>query len=175
MTSLTGIVRRTMHGTSAVVALMGTLAMIACSETTPTETIALPILYNASAGHADATGRTFDEHMTQEVTSTFAGDPDGVGTAVLTINVGQREVCWQTSVSNIALPATGSHIHAAAAGTAGPIVVPLSPPDAAGQASGCAHDVDRDLLVDIVSNPDAYYVNVHSREFPPGAIRSQLR
>ena len=54
-------------------------------------------------------------------------DPDGSGFAVITLNVGQQQVCWELTVENIA-PATAAHIHAAPAGVNGGIVVPLSPP-----------------------------------------------
>ena len=114
--------------------------------------------------------------MTQEVTSTpvYTGDPDGSGTAFITINVGQGELCWHTTVSDIALPATASHIHHAAVGIRGPIVVALSAPDETGEATGCRSEIDPVLLRDILEHPDQYYVNVHTTEFPSGAIRSQL-
>jgi hypothetical protein len=38
---------------------------------------------------------------------------------------------------------------------------------------GCV-DVDRDLLNAIRKRPEQYYVNVHTREFPEGAVRGQL-
>ena len=155
--------------------LLGVVAAIACADELPTETtIAMPIVAQYSE-HTGTNGRSFDLGMSQEVTSTFTGDPDGVGTALITLNAGQRTICWSLTAANIALPATGAHIHYAPEGVAGPIAVPLTPPDAAGTASGCAQGVERDLIVDILSDPTAYYVNVHSTEFKPGAIRSQLR
>ena len=100
-------------------------------------------------------------------------DPDGSGTAVVTLNSGQGVVCFEISVSNIALPATGAHIHQGEAGVNGPIVVTLTPPDESGTSSGCV-EADRGLLKDIRKNPAGYYVNVHTTEFPGGAIRDQL-
>jgi hypothetical protein len=34
--------------------------------------------------------------------------------------------------------------------------------------------VDKEKLDPIVANPSAYYVNVHTAEFPGGAVRGQL-
>ena len=51
-----------------------------------------------------------------------AGDPDGTGTAAITVNVGQRRVCWDITVNNIAAPMRG-HIHNAPVLVNGPIVV----------------------------------------------------
>jgi hypothetical protein len=147
--------------------------LVGCAQDAPTaaNTVQLAVVPGADHG-----GRPFSETLTQEVTTTppYAGDPDGTGVALITLNVGQRQICWHTSVSNIALPATASHIHHAAAGVRGGIVVVLSPPDATGEAVGCRSGLDPALLRDILQNPDSYYVNVHTTEFPSGAIRSQL-
>jgi hypothetical protein len=101
------------------------------------------------------------------------GDPDGSGTATITVNPGQEEVCWEISAEGITLPATAAHIHEGPAGTAGPVVVALTPPDASGFSSGCA-TLEREEAVDILKNPEDYYVNVHTTDFPNGAIRGQL-
>jgi hypothetical protein len=151
------------------------MCLAACdapSSALPTEgTVRLTVVANADHG-----GRPFRQTMTQEVTTTpvWSGDPDGVGEALLTINAGQREVCWDVSVTRIALPATASHIHEGPAGVRGPIVIPLSSPDATGHATGCATGLDRELLQRILAEPASFYVNVHTSEFPAGAIRSQL-
>jgi hypothetical protein len=103
------------------------------------------------------------------------GDPDGSGFATITINPGQEEVCWQISAQDITLPATAAHIHVGEAGTAPPnnVVVTLSAPDASGVSSGCT-TVERELANAILENPENYYVNVHTTDFPSGAIRGQL-
>jgi len=99
------------------------------------------------------------------------GDPDGSGHALITVNRGLSEVCWWLSVEGIA-PATAAHIHIGAAGVAGPVVVPLTPPTD-GTSDGCA-TVDRTLAKAIAKDPAMYYVNVHNEDFPAGALRGQL-
>lgn len=155
--------------------LVVALAASACDRDTPNEvTVAMPLVVASSVAAADGAGRPYDLAMSAEVTPTNSGDPDGTGTALITLNAGQQTVCWDVTARNIALPGTASHIHRAPAGLAGPIVLPLVPPDANGVSSGCAHGVDRDLILDMIVNPTAYYVNVHTTEHPPGAIRAQL-
>ena len=153
--------------------LAASLLVTACSEETPspTETVRLAVI-----GNADNGGRPFLNQMTQEVTTTpvYSGDPDGTGTALITVNRGQRTVCWEMTVANITLPATASHIHKAGVGVRGPIVISLSAPDMTGSASGCSSDVDGDLLRDILENPELYYVNVHTADYPASAIRAQM-
>jgi hypothetical protein len=77
-------------------------------------------------------------------------------------------------VEDIALPATGAHIHSAVAGENGPVVVALVPPDETGMSEGCVSDIDMDLIKAIRQHPENYYVNVHNADFPEGAVRGQL-
>jgi hypothetical protein len=129
--------------------------------------VALPV-------YGDEGGRPFAVVMTGDQEAPGPGDPDGVGFAVLRLNPGQGQVCFQILVANITLPATGAHIHVAPAGSPGPIVVPLAPPDESGSSSGCV-DAERDLILDIIQNPEDYYINVHTLpDFGPGAVRAQL-
>ena len=94
-----------------------------------------------------------------------AGDTDGWGLAG--VKVARREVCWKITV-NAVDAITGAHIHAGPRGVAGPVVVPLMPVD-----KGCA-DVPRRTARFIKQQPSQWYVNVHSEEFPTGAVRGQL-
>lgn len=87
------------------------------------------------------------------------------------MNHGQGQVCWKLSVSDIGA-ATAAHIHRGEPGDPGPVVVTLSAP-AEGSSEGCA-DVERDLIKEILQDPDEFYVNVHNAEYPNGAIRGQL-
>lgn len=126
--------------------------------------------FAGAAGAADG-GRPYTVEMTGDQEAPGPGDPDGSGVATFRINPGMGTVCWTLEVSDIA-SATAAHIHAAPAGVAGPVMVPLGAPSD-GSASGCA-DVERSLALDLIRNPADYYVNVHNAEFPAGAVRGQL-
>ena len=102
------------------------------------------------------------------------GDPDGTGFARIWLNQGRGQVCWSIHVEDITLPALAAHIHFAPVGVNGPIVVTLSAPDALGDAAGCATGVDRALIKAIRQHPRQYYVNVHTVDYPGGAVRGQL-
>ena len=126
----------------------------------------------AKIGGADHGGRPFSTELTGAAEVPGPGDPDGSGTATITANPGQEEVCWELLVADITLPATGAHIHEGAAGVAGGVVVTLTPP-VSGFSSGCT-TVEREVALDILKNPENYYVNVHTTDFVDGAIRGQL-
>jgi hypothetical protein len=116
-------------------------------------------------------GRPFSTTLAGAAEVPGPGDPDGSGSAVLTFNPGQQQVCFELTASGIE-PATAAHIHEAPAGVAGPVVVGLQPPTS-GSSIGCVQ-ADRDLIADIIKNPEEYYVNVHNAPFPAGAVRGQL-
>jgi hypothetical protein len=127
----------------------------------------------ALAGIAADGGRKFTTTLTGAAEVPGPGDPDGSGTAKITLNYGQGEVCWEIWVSDIALPAAAAHIHEGPLGVAGPVDVTLSAPDASGFSSGCT-SVDREEIKEIIQHPEEYYVNVHTTDYPAGALRGQL-
>ncbi len=102
------------------------------------------------------------------------GDADGRGAASIAVNDEDGEVCWDLDAQDIELPAAAAHIHRGAAGVDGDIVVTLSPPDAEGRATGCDSEVDSALINEIMEGPAGFYVNVHTTDYPAGAIRGQL-
>jgi hypothetical protein len=106
------------------------------------------------------------------------GDPDGRGRAF--VRLGGGRACFVLRWSGIGAP-TASHIHQGAAGVAGPVVVPFfqpgtnaaSLPASLSAVAGCV-DVDADLARKIAASPRDWYVNIHTTDFPAGAIRGQL-
>ena len=121
-------------------------------------------------------GRTFRVQLLP------SGDPDGSGTATLTVNPGTGQVCYDIQVTGIdppQEPAEGigsAHIHVRPSGG---IAVDLDTEFVANSAtgafesSGCV-SADRDVLIDILRNPDLYYLNVHTALFPSGAVQGDL-
>jgi CHRD domain len=108
-----------------------------------------------------------------EVPTCTEPPPPARGTATVSINPGQSQVCWVIDVADAAAPFTGAHIHEAPVGSAGSIVVPFTPPNASGHSEGC-RTADRELLKEIMQNPEEYYVNVHNMTCPAGVARGQL-
>ena len=131
----------------------------------------------AAVAAADDSGRPLSTTLTGAEEAPGPGDADATGQADLTLNQGLNEVCFDISWANIDGEVFAAHIHVGPAGTAGPVVVTLFTGSFAGtgSASGCAQNVDADLIKAIRQDPTAYYVNVHSRpNFPGGAVRGQL-
>jgi hypothetical protein len=122
-----------------------------------------------------AGGRPFTVPMTGAAERPGPGDPDGSGTAWFWVNYGQMEICYTLFVENITLPAIAAHIHWAPTSDPGPVVVPLTAPDATGWSSGCASVTNAALLKNILQHPWEYYVNVHTLPlYGAGAVRGQL-
>ena len=101
------------------------------------------------------------------------GDPDGTGRANIDINHETNTLCADLEVRNITVPATAAHIHKGHAGEAGPPVVPLDAPD--DDDSDNCKTISGELADQIKTDPTAFYVNVHTSDFPAGAIRGQLK
>lgn len=118
---------------------------------------------------AFAAEKTFTVTMTGKA-ETPKGDPDGTGTAKIKVEASKGELCYTLTWHKIG-PPIASHIHKGKKGTSGPILIPLF----AGTAkhSGCVK-ASKSLLGKIAKNPRGYYVNVHTKRFPGGAIRAQL-
>jgi hypothetical protein len=98
------------------------------------------------------------------------GDPDGAGDAGISL-IGDDEVCVTIHVRGTALP-TAAHIHKAADGVAGPVVETLLTPTF--NTSGTCMTIDSALYDELAASPGDFYVNVHTRDFPNGAVRGQL-
>lgn len=94
------------------------------------------------------------------------GDPDGAGTALLSINAETNTIDWTFTVSGIDT-ITNAHIHPGNANSVG------SPVVAFGAALSGTGLFDADLA-SVLANPGNFYVNLHNTAFPGGAIRGQI-
>jgi len=130
-----------------------------------------------------ASAQTTAQHMPQTIfyVTTLAGanevpaaDPADHGHAV--IRVRGTQVCFAESWTHLTTP-MASHIHAGAAGVAGPVKIALftgAIPASISALTGCTTS-DAATLAAIKANPGSFYVNIHTPLFPAGAGRGQLR
>jgi hypothetical protein len=94
----------------------------------------------------------------------------GAFTGTLTKSDSGNVLSWQLSFGSLTGDAIAAHIHIAARGVAGPVVVPLCSPCTNG-ATGTAN-INATVL-DAIEN-DRAYVNVHTKTNPAGEIRGQV-
>ena len=96
-----------------------------------------------------------------------SGDADGSGMAMVTLRPAVRRVCATVTWSGIDRP-TAAHIHRRSDGQ---VVVDLT-----GSVTGGAKctTAPRRLIRRIAERPGRYYVNVHNRTYPAGAIQGTL-
>jgi hypothetical protein len=99
------------------------------------------------------------------------GDPDGNGEFSGWFDPAMGRVCYTLGVGSLANP-TMAHIHRGAAQVAGPPVVVLANP--AQNIADTCQPVAAALVSEIIANPAGFYVNVHTKDHPSGAIRAQL-
>lgn len=133
-----------------------------------------------------STTSTFVVPMTGAEIVNRSGDPDGTGTATITVDVKAETVCYSVQTENVFEPPdnplNSAFIGNAPRGENGLTVVVLwDNPIFAANHDGCGElrvpDLVKDakrLLKDMVKNPQDYYVVVTSEVHDGGAIRGQL-
>jgi CHRD domain len=92
----------------------------------------------------------------------------GSGSAAITVRLGPSRLCFTLTVSGLT-NVTAAHIHRVSTSA---IVVPLTAPTT-GTSTGCV-TVDKGLLREILLDPGAFYVNVHTVSFPNGQVQGTL-
>jgi hypothetical protein len=141
------------------------------------------ILAGAAASMILAGCATVEEAAVQVTTTTYnasltgaqevgGGDPDGSAKAEISVAKNLDRVCYDIrDIRNIG-PITAAHIHEGAMGQDGPPVITLTKAPEGG-FKGCvgAPEWLQDAMKANFSN---YYVNIHTVDYPKGAIRGQL-
>ena len=103
------------------------------------------------------------------------GDPDAFGSATVTL-VSPTSLCFTLAVQNLGGAATAAHIHTGDPSVAGGVFVPLAVNATAPfRIANCIPAVAAATITALRSNPNGFYVNVHSAAFGAGAVRGQLR
>lgn len=126
-----------------------------------------------------------------------AGEEGATGDVMLWVNSDLDVICYDITLEGVTgdydSPAlTGTHIHEAAAGEAGPPRLVFDDPqpvnDEPRTSSGCiegpfvtgVEDDDGNdegegfTLAELEADPSAFYFDVHTEDFMPGAVRGQL-
>jgi hypothetical protein len=160
------------------------VALAACADaaTAPRRSPNLARIHEAEGSHG---GTPLMATLVPGTEVPGPGDPNpaAAGVAVVTLNSGQEEICFEMSFGGLSAPASAAHIHPGAAGVAGGVLVGFgSIPAATSATVARCVPADRDVIKAIRENPENFYVNVHTRSTPPnpaidrpgGAIRGQL-
>lgn len=123
----------------------------------------------------DDEGGTFNVDLSgaNEVCEGDTCGGDATGTVEVDINSDRNEVCYDFELSG-AENVSAAHIHSGTSEEAGPVVVNLEYSGDDSGGDGCVDGVDESVLEDISEDPAGFYVNVHSEQYPDGALRGQL-
>jgi ribosomal protein L24E len=134
-----------------------------------------PVVGMAAAPYSpvEAPDFVFTLSGAREVTGTASGtgDPDGDG--IVFMDFTDDELCYTIEVDNITLPPTAAHIHEAPEGVPGPVFQTLKTPNNQGFAEECIA-MDKAKIAEILAHPQRFYVNIHTSDYPDGAVRGQL-
>ncbi len=124
----------------------------------------------SALGAPSGTPKTVTVHMRGNL-EVPKGSPIGSGTFRYQLIPSKGQLCFSLTWSKIGTP-LASHIHKAAKGKSGPVVIALFAV-APVKHSGC-RTAKKSLIQAIQNHPSGYYVNVHTAKYPSGAIRGQL-
>lgn len=144
----------------------------------------LGLLATAAGAFALSACATIEETVAEETAETYdavltganvvgGGDADGYATAEISVSDELGQVCWDVNDVRGIGPVTAAHVHRGAAGVNGPPVFTLRQSNE-GEWQGCT-DAAEWTQDRIEGNPAAFYVNLHTAQYPNGAIRGQLR
>ncbi|MEV6542392.1 CHRD domain-containing protein [Streptomyces sp. NPDC051665] len=174
-------------GTIAATALTGTLLLTACNGA---DGAADATVSHPAAGATQAAGgigrysenapgaRYFTSILTGDNEVPVKGKPavgDKDGSAVALMRVQGDEVSFAFAWTGIGTP-TMAHLHQGARGTNGDVKIPFFMEKLKGGTPfvfGTVQVKDADLLRNIKAHPDQFYFNLHTGEFPGGAVRGQ--
>ncbi len=146
-----------MNKTTILAAICGATALAGCATVKEDAVELTSDTYNAVLTGANEVG---------------GGDPDGYARAEVSITDEFGKVCYEVKDVRGIGPVTAAHIHHGRAGVNGPPVLTLTKSDR-GEWQGCKNGSEwtQDR---IAGNPQDFYVNLHTAEYPNGAIRGQL-
>lgn len=151
-----------------------------------TAAVLSPLAGMASAGHENEilSAKLRGKHEVGK-----KGDKNGRGeVTIFGVDGDDKTLCYVLNVDKVKRSAKGlaAHIHAGKKGKNGDVVVNLAAPGD-GDAADCLTEGEKNpttgadvfptgaKVADILAKPKNFYVNVHTTQFPDGAIRGQLK
>jgi hypothetical protein len=180
--------RRALVGVAATVAVAGlalgagTAAAAQPSAAAPSAvTVAAVPAATNSADHEAAYDKTWSFSGVLKGTNEVpvkggpkVGDKDGI--AVARMRIQGDKVYYYFSWKGIGTPIMG-HVHEGVAGKNGDVKIPFfgkKLPGGRNYTSGTVTVKDQALLKRIEEHPERFYFNLHTDEFPGGAVRGQV-
>jgi CHRD domain len=144
---------------------------------TPTEAQTEPVVVQAAPNRSDVTffrGQLTGDEEVQAEGGPAVGDENGSANAW--VRIAGKDVQFALSWKGIQAP-TAAHIHQGEAGANGDVKVPLFASKLPNGVQAVTGTLTADVAVldQIVNDPDGFYFNVHTAEFPGGAVRAQLQ
>ena len=124
---------------------------------------------------ASASAQTLGAVMTGDQEVPARATP-GFGNATVTFDATRQNITVTISVANLGSPINNFHIHEAPIGTSGPVVVDLiglGGTFSNGFLTG-TFPINASVAQRMLQNPGNFYVNVHTVQFPGGAVRGNL-
>lgn len=107
------------------------------------------------------------------------GDPDGTAAAKVSARPGELKLCVRMEYELGVGRVTEIHIHEGGIGEAGPALATLYE-EAVGGAPGpsliigCEGKMPKPVVKRVANHPRRFYIDLHTLDFPDGAIRGQL-
>jgi CHRD domain len=138
--------------------------------------LAIAVLAMPAISAAGRNTTELDAKLTGKTEVPGPGSKKGKGAITVAMKPTKKKVCFELEVSKLDT-ITDGHIHKGAEGVAGDIKVPLfvgQELEGTGAYDGCVKNVKKKLIKKIIKRPENYYVNIHTVQFPDGAIRGQL-
>ncbi|WP_433257741.1 CHRD domain-containing protein [Streptosporangium sp. CA-135522] len=152
---------------------MNRSVIAAAAVTAVSAFIALP----AAAGGDDGTaGATFFAASLNGANEVPAAGGDRDGSAVAFLEVDGDEVSFAVEYHGIAAPVAGD-LHQGVKGANGNVKISFfafKQPDGRTSVTGTVRVRDQRLLDELKANPGDFYVDLHTGEFPDGAVRGQV-
>lgn len=102
------------------------------------------------------------------------GAKTGSASGTFTLNITKNTICFTNMKTKGLVHVIGAHIHLGASGIHGSIFITFDISNFNRVRQTCMK-VAHPVLVDVAKHPGDYYFNVHTKDFPGGAVRGQLK